>query len=78
MRASRPQGPVREGAARRDPDFTGISSPYEAPEDADLEIDTTEISIEDAVDEVFDHLVDGGWIDPALATCVEPGEGSLT
>ena len=44
------------------PDFTGISSPYEAPEDADLVIDTTDMSIEDAVDEVFDCLVDGGWI----------------
>ena len=49
------------------PDFTGISSPYEAPEDADLVIDTTDISIEDAVEEVFDYLVDGGWIPTAGA-----------
>ena len=31
------------------PDFTGISSPYEPPEDADLVVDTTDMSIEDAV-----------------------------
>ena len=44
------------------PDFTGISSPYEAPDDADLVIDTTEISVDDAVQQVWDYLVDGGWI----------------
>ena len=35
------------------PDFTGISSPYEAPEDADLVVDTTGRSIEDVLDEVL-------------------------
>ena len=44
------------------PDFTGISSPYEAPDDADLVIDTTHVSIEHAVEQVWDYLVDGGWI----------------
>ena len=44
------------------PDFTGISSPYEQPDDADLVIDTTNVSVDDAVDQVWDFLVDGGWI----------------
>ena len=44
------------------PDFTGISSPYEQPDDADLEIDTTDVSVEEAVEQVWDYLVDGGWI----------------
>jgi sulfate adenylyltransferase len=30
-------------------DFTGISSPYEVPGDADLVIDTTTTGVEDAV-----------------------------
>ncbi|MBO0609051.1 adenylyl-sulfate kinase [Myceligenerans salitolerans] len=34
------------------PDFTGISSPYETPDDADLTIDTSEVSVEDAVNQV--------------------------
>ncbi|RPF20131.1 adenylyl-sulfate kinase [Myceligenerans xiligouense] len=34
------------------PDFTGISSPYETPTDADLVIDTSEVSVEDAVKQV--------------------------
>ena len=44
------------------PDFTGISSPYEPPDDADLVIDTTGISVDDAVQQVWQYLVDGGWI----------------
>lgn len=38
------------------PEFTGISSPYEEPEDADLRIDTTGRSIEDCLDEVLATL----------------------
>jgi sulfate adenylyltransferase len=44
------------------PEFTGISDPYESPDDADLTIDTTNLSPEDAVIQVFDHLVAGGWV----------------
>lgn len=44
------------------PDFTGISSPYEQPDDADLVIDTTEVDVAAAVDRVWDHLVSGKWI----------------
>ena len=44
------------------PDFTGISSPYEQPDDADLVIDTTDVSVEEAIEQVWDYLVDGGWI----------------
>ncbi len=36
--------------------FTGISDPYEEPEDPELDIDTTNISVEEAVQQVFDYL----------------------
>lgn len=36
--------------------FTGISDPYEAPENAELEVDTTHISVEEAVNLVFEYL----------------------
>ena len=41
------------------PGFTGISDPYEEPDDADLAIDTTGISVEEAVQQVLDLLSDG-------------------
>jgi sulfate adenylyltransferase len=53
------------------PDFTGISSPYEEPRDADLRIDTTGRSIDDCRDEVLGALAEAGFVaasdDPAPA-----------
>ncbi|MFT4264622.1 MAG: adenylyl-sulfate kinase [Nocardioides sp.] len=49
------------------PEFTGISSPYEAPEDADLVIDTVEVPVAEAVARV-EALVDGRATDPAGPT----------
>jgi sulfate adenylyltransferase len=37
-------------------EFTGISNPYEEPDDADLVIDTTDITPEEAVQETILHL----------------------
>ncbi len=44
------------------PEFTGVSDPYEAPHDADLALDTSTLSPEEAVSRVFDHLTAGGWV----------------
>ena len=38
------------------PNFTGISSPYEVPENAAVEIDTTDISVQDAADYIVKNL----------------------
>jgi sulfate adenylyltransferase len=43
--------------------MTGVDDPYEVPTDADLVIDTSSLSIDDAVDAVLDHLVVEGWLD---------------
>jgi sulfate adenylyltransferase len=42
--------------------FTGISDPYEEPDDADLAIDTSMVSRHDAVAAVLAHLTRGGWL----------------
>ncbi len=44
------------------PDFTGISSPYEVPVDADLRIDTSRLDVADAVEAVWALLVDRGYL----------------
>ncbi len=44
--------------------MTGIDDPYEEPTDADLVIDTSELTVEAAVRLVLDHLAESGWIDP--------------
>ncbi len=39
-------------------DFTGISSPYEAPEHAELTIDTTQLSVNDCVELIMQYMKD--------------------
>jgi sulfate adenylyltransferase len=43
--------------------MTGVDDPYEVPTDADLVIDTTNQTIDEAVDAVVEHLVVEGWLD---------------
>ena len=38
-------------------DFTGISSPFEAPENPELEINTSELSIDESVQKVLDYIL---------------------
>jgi sulfate adenylyltransferase len=42
--------------------FTGISDPYEEPDDADLVIDTSVVARHDAVAAVLAHLTRAGWL----------------
>jgi sulfate adenylyltransferase len=42
--------------------FTGISDPFEAPRDADVVIDTADLSPEEAAQEIFLHLEQQGFI----------------
>ena len=42
--------------------FTGISDPYEEPVDADLAVDTSVLSRQEAVDAVLSLLTRGGWL----------------
>lgn len=38
--------------------FTGISAPYETPENPNLIIDTTKLTIEEAVEQIIDYIED--------------------
>ncbi len=43
-------------------DFTGISSPYEEPDDADLVVDTSKLTVSDALGQVWSFLIARGVI----------------
>jgi sulfate adenylyltransferase len=43
-------------------EFTGISDPYEVPDDADVVIDTTDITPEEAAQQILLHLEKKGYI----------------
>jgi bifunctional enzyme CysN/CysC len=44
------------------PNFTGIDSPYEVPEHAELHLDTTAVAVEDAAEQVVEQLRSMGVI----------------
>ena len=50
------KGLYRKARSGELPNFTGISSPYEAPEHADITIDTTGMSLEDAAKYVLEEI----------------------
>jgi sulfate adenylyltransferase len=57
--------------------FTGVSDPYEEPRDADLVLDTSTMTRQQAIDAVLKLLVTGGWLAGGAAEAAEPnGAGS--
>jgi bifunctional enzyme CysN/CysC len=51
-----PKGLYKKARRGELPNFTGIDSPYEAPESADLRLDTSESSIDACVDQLMELL----------------------
>jgi bifunctional enzyme CysN/CysC len=47
--------------------FTGIDSPYEAPEDPEIHLDTTQLTPEAAAARVIAHLHEAGIINADLS-----------
>ena len=45
--------------------FTGVDDPYEEPRDADLVLDTSAMTRDEAVSAVLKLLVTGGWLTSA-------------
>jgi sulfate adenylyltransferase len=45
-------------------EFTGISDPYEDPTDADIVIDTTDVTAEEAAQQIILHLESEGYVGP--------------
>jgi sulfate adenylyltransferase len=46
--------------------FTGISDPYDEPEDADLRVDTSSVSLDVSLAGIVGHLRAGGWLSPEV------------
>jgi sulfate adenylyltransferase len=56
--------------------FTGVSDPYEEPRDADLVLDTSAMTRQQAVDAVLGLLTTGGWLADAPHEPAEPNGNS--
>ena len=58
-----PKGLYKKARAGNLKNFTGIDSPYEAPENPEIEINTAEMSVEDAAERVIKGLIERGIIE---------------
>lgn len=57
-----PKGLYKKARAGEIPHFTGISSPYEAPENPEITIKTDEYSVEECVQQLVEWLTEKGLI----------------
>jgi len=56
------KGLYAKARAGKLPNFTGVSDPYEAPSDAEVAIDTTQLTAEQAAEEILFHLEREGYL----------------
>jgi len=57
-----PKGLYKKARAGQIPEFTGISAPYEAPDNAELVVDTTGQTPEQSLGAILQHLESKGYI----------------
>jgi adenylyl-sulfate kinase len=57
-----PKGLYKKARAGEIKDFTGISAPYEAPENPEITIRTDQLSVEECVKKIVDYLAEKGLI----------------
>ncbi|WP_328186472.1 adenylyl-sulfate kinase [Marinobacter sp. OP 3.4] len=57
-----PKGLYQKARAGQIKHFTGIDSPYEAPERAEVCLDTSEMTVDDCVDSLIEYLLERGLI----------------
>jgi sulfate adenylyltransferase len=58
-----PKGLYAKARAGLVTNFTGVSDPYEVPTDADLTVDTTDISVDDTVERLLEMLIARGYLE---------------
>ncbi|PCJ58039.1 MAG: adenylyl-sulfate kinase [Candidatus Hydrogenedentota bacterium] len=57
-----PKGLYKKARAGEIPEFTGITSPYEAPEAPDIDVRTADQSLEESVQQVVHYLEANGFL----------------
>jgi len=57
-----PKGLYKKAREGKIPNFTGISSPYEAPNKAEIHIQTDKISLDKSVEKIINYLESKGYL----------------
>ncbi|BBG65187.1 adenylylsulfate kinase [Hydrogenimonas sp.] len=58
-----PKGLYKKARKGEIGDFTGISSPYEAPENPEIRLSAHQQSVEESVDQIIEYLKERGYLD---------------
>lgn len=58
-----PKGLYQKARAGEIANFTGISAPYEAPDDPEIVVETDQQTLEDSVQQVIGYLEDQGYLE---------------
>ena len=66
-----PKGLYKKARKGEIPEFTGISAPYEAPENPELVLDTGSMTIGEAVSRIIEYLEEEGYLS------LDAGSGSI-
>ena len=70
-----PKGMYAKARAGEIPEFTGISAPYEEPQNPELIVDTASQTIDQCVAQVLDFLESNGYVSDASADGKQPVSG---
>jgi adenylyl-sulfate kinase len=71
-----PKGLYAKARAGALPNFTGISDPYEPPDDAEIALDTTHLTPQEAARGIFLYLASRGYVESSTTTYFKtPGLG---
>ena len=72
-----PKGLYKKARAGEIENFTGISAPYEAPQDPEIRVDTDALSVEQCVDEIIAYLETKGHFNVSDLRDDNPSENQL-
>ncbi len=57
-----PKGLYKKARAGEIPEFTGITSPYEAPDKPELVLNTDQYSVDECVNQLVEYLKENNWL----------------
>jgi adenylylsulfate kinase len=73
-----PKGLYQKAREGEIPEFTGISAPYEAPENPELVLETGSLSVEESVARIIEYLHEKGYLSPDSRTGTSAGPQPMT
>ncbi len=68
-----PKGLYQKARKGEIPEFTGISAPYEAPENPELVLETGSLTVEESVARIIEYLEEKGYLSPDSQTGTRAG-----